>query len=836
MKTAKWICNPTRPRRITGNPWGDRNYNNRSMTLPDEGGIVWFKRGFWIEAGESVSIEAASLGIFDLFVNGSRVGAFEDGNLVFDELKPGWTDYNFRTASYTYDLTPFCKVGENTLTVALSDGWWSGRISFGNYGCRNTAFMAEITISGEDGERIIATGEDWETIFGGHIRSADIYDGERVDATYPAVQSSFGAYDWTAATLYTEADPLVEPLLGPPVREKTHLLRRPISATLWKGAVEDGTVHGKINTIRTKVGDGCEAMTIRAGETLTLDLGQNMVGQPRFTLRADRGVQMTVLCGEMLNDSGDPARGCDGPGGSVYIKNYRTARSRMIYIASGEGIETFTPAHSFFGFRYLEITADGDLALEMVEGRVVGSEMTETSSFSCSDGEVNALYSNILWGMRGNYLSVATDCPQRDERLGWTGDAQVFSGAGAYLANINEFMEKWLRDGRDSQRRDGGFAEVFPRSLEDRPTNSGDAAWADAGVIIPNVLRRMYGTPISKEHYDGMEVYMDFLASLGEDGPRTTYGDWLAYDPTDPRYIAICYYACDSMLMESYSRQLSKETGDYYDGRAEYYAALTAKIKAHFCDLYLGEEGLTQQSQTACLLALKFKMLPEVWVEPTKALLRKRIVDNGYRLSTGFVGTGALMTTLSEYGMDDLCYSLLLQTAEPSWLCSLRAGATTVWERWNSYTRERGFGDVGMNSFNHYAYGAVAEWFFSGMAGIRPDENAPGFERLILAPRPDLRREEDIPAGQRRITSVDAAYDSVRGRIESRWHWEDGKFVWAFTIPDGVMAEIELPLPSGGDRFVLNGIDSTADTLGGKKVGQTARFVLGAGSYLVREC
>ena len=836
MKTAKWICNPARPRRITGNPWGDRNYNNRSMTLPDEGGIVWFRRAFTVMAEETVSIEAASLGIFDLFVNGERVGAYQNGILVYDELKPGWTDYNFRTASYTYDLTPFCKAGENILTVALSDGWWSGRISFGNYGCKNTAFMAEITVGGKDGARTIATDEAWETLFGGHIRSADIYDGEMVEATRPAVNLYPDAYDWTAASLYTEADPLVEPLLGPPVREKPHLLRRPNSATLWKGSVEDGTEFGKINAIRTKVGNDCEAVTLHAGETLTLDLGQNMVGQPRFTLRAVRGARMTVLCGEMLNDSGDPTRGCDGPGGSVYIKNYRTAKSRMVYIASGEGDETFTPAHSFFGFRYLEITADGDLTLEKVEGRVIGSEMRETSTFSCSDGEVNALYSNILWGMRGNYLSVATDCPQRDERLGWTGDAQVFSGAGAYLANINDFMTKWLRDGRDSQRRDGGFAEVFPRSLEDRPTNSGDAAWADAGVIIPAVLRRMYGTPVTKEHYDGMEIYMDFLATLGEDGPRTTYGDWLAYDYTDPRFIAICYYACDSMLMEQYSRQMSAEAGDYYDGRVTYYQNLTAKIKSHFCDLYLSADGLTQQSQTACLLALKFQMLPEEWVEPTKALLREKIVANGYRLSTGFVGTGALMTTLSRYGMDDLCYSLLLQTAEPSWLCSLRAGATTVWERWNSYTHERGFGDVGMNSFNHYAYGAVAEWFFSGMAGIRPDEDAPGFERLILAPRPDLRREEEIPAGQRRITAVSVSYDSIKGKIESAWHWEDGKFVWTFTIPDGVSANVELPLPLGGDAFTLNGIDCTAETLGGKQAGNTAHFSLGAGTYLVREC
>ncbi len=828
MKRAKWICNPNRPRRITGNPWGDRNYNNRSMILPDEGGIVWFKRAFTKSADDTVSIEASSLGIFDLFVNGERVGSFEDGALVYDELKPGWTDYNFRVASYTYDLTPFCQNGENVLTVALSDGWWSGRISFGNYGCKNTAFMAEITLQNSEREETIVTDTSWQTLFGGHIRTADIYDGEMVNATYPPVNQNPNAYAWESATLYTEADPLVEPLLGPPVREKKQLMRRPVSASHWKGTDEDGTRYGRIHQVNTQTGIGCEKVTLQPGETLTLDFGQNMVSMPCFTLQAAKGTCMTVLCGEMLNDSGDTKRGCDGPMGSVYIQNYRTAKSRLVYIASGEGIEQFTPAHSFFGFRYLEITADATLTLDAIEGRVVGSQMTETSSFSCSDSEVNTLYSNILWGMRSNYLSVATDCPQRDERLGWTGDAQIFSGAGSYLANINDFMTKWLRDGRDSQKRDGGFAEVFPRSLEDRPTNSGDAAWADAGVIIPAVLRRMYGTPITKEHYDAIEVYMDFLATLGEDGPRTTYGDWLAYDPTEPRFVAICYYACDAMLMEAYSRQLSQTAGDHYDSRTHYYQKLSAKIKAHFCDIYLGETGLTEQSQTACLLALKFKMLPDEWIEPTKTMLRKKIIENGYRLSTGFVGTGALMTTLSEYGMDDLCYSLLLQTAEPSWLCSVRAGATTVWERWNSYTKERGFGDVGMNSFNHYAYGAVAEWFFTGMAGIRPDEDAPGFERLILAPRPDLRKDEEIPVGQKRITWVSASYDSVKGKIVSEWHYENRKFVWCFTIPEGVTAAVEIPLPSGGGRFTVNGTEY-------KQCGKAAHLSLPAGKYLVRE-
>ncbi len=833
MKQMTYICSPDRPHRVLNRPWTsweDSVFNSRDKQLNDEGGLSWFMKNFELPEDGKALLCAAGLGVFDLFCNGKRVGTVQpDGNVIYDELKPGWTDYHVRTMAYCYDLTPFCHTGINCLTAVVSDGWWSGRISFGWYGQKPTAFAARLTITDHAGKLIeeITTGEDWNSLYGGPIRSAGIWDGEWYDATLPSPAVCPEVYQWKAAVRYPDCFPEISERVGPAIREKIALKRRPFSAVRYLGSEEDGSKFGKIHRLSEMTGEDCEAMTIGAGEHLLLDFGQNMVGLPRLTLCASRGTQITGIVAEMLNDSGDPARGCDGPAGSPYIKNYRSALARLVYTASGEETEIYSPAHTFYGFRYLELTADADWTLISAEGRVVGSELAETSSFECSDQGVNRLYENILWGMRGNYLSVPTDCPQRDERLGWTGDTQIFSGAASYLANIDSFMEKWLGDVRDSQQTDGGYTEVAPRVWEDR---GGDAAWGDAGLIIPDRLYLMYNTPVSKEHYASLEKYMAFLKALGEDGPRPTYGDWLAYEPTDPRYLSLCYYACDAALMEKYSQRLSTSEGDEYALKAAEYHGLHEQIKKRFASLYIDESGLTQQSQTACLLALKFKMLPENLIEPVKMLLRKKIEDNGCRLSTGFVGTGLLLSTLSEYGMDDLCYSLLLQTDEPSWLCSLRAGATTVWERWNSYTVRSGFGDVGMNSFNHYAYGAAAEWFFSGIAGIRPTEEAPGFEKCLLDPRPDLRQQ--LPCGQKRITFVKAAYDSVKGRIESSWHWENGKFVWAFSIPEGVTAIVRMPkLSVNGEvhQFVLEQSDGML-----WQEGSTA-VLSASGHYTVRE-
>ncbi len=832
MRTAKFITHPGYAEQSHENPWQNMKFNSYEKELPCGNGLLTLKREFSPDPSrkvKSVCVRATALGIFDMFVNGVRVGRAEDGGMTADEYKPGWTDYRRRVFEYEYDITSLC--GEDNLFVAeVSRGWWSGRISFGFYGFRPCAFAGELEITYSDGDsEIIASGEGcgWESTVCGPVMTADIWDGEYYDARVPEPSIHPEAHEWSEAVEFDGFEGDIVPLVGPAIRPKHELTRRPVSAVMHSGTVADGSRFGKIKVVSKRTGDGCERTTLHAGEALILDMGQNMVGRPVIFLEAERGTKVSGYFAEMLNDSGDPARGNDGPRGSMYIKNYRSAMSRVVYVAAGTEGELYFPTHAFFGFRYFELRADRDVEILAVLGEVIGSDLCETGEFECDDPEVDQLFSNIQWGMRGNYLSAPTDCPQRDERLGWTGDTQIFCGAASYLADIRGFMHKWLGDARDSQQGfDGAYCDVIPRVFK---TNNGNAAWGDAGLVVPYRLWLMYGdTEIVRAHYDSMEYYMHYLEQYGLEGPNTAYGDWLNYDVTDKRYIAVCYYAYDAALMEKFSRILGKED------KAEYYRSLRERIVAHWREKYVLDGELTVSTQTGYLLALAFDLVDGELRERFIGRLRDAIVKNNYTLSTGFVGTGILAQTLAKVGLDGLCYSLLLQSADPSWLYSVRQGATTVWERWNSYTIARGFGDVGMNSFNHYAYGAVAEWMFSGMCGIMPDEEAPGFGHFILRPTPDLRGAEEIPAGQERIKQARASYDSAAGRIESGWALANGRYVYRFDIPEGASARVELPVGDSTATITLNGLEYTPGELGGCIRDGRAVFELGAGSYTAR--
>ena len=820
MEKALFITNPEVTCGAHPHPWGRRDYNNRAWTLEGAGGISLFRRDFECSGNERVTVDATALGIFELFCNGHRVAADRDAGL-FDELCPGWTDYKKTVFFYSYDITDYCVPGRNVICALVSPGWWSGRISFGWYGFRPTAFAAKLTVGG----RVIYTGTDWKTSKCTQVRFADIWDGELFDSRLPS-PCDVGEDMFIPAALYDFPVPAVVQRKGPPIREKKELQRSPMHTTVYSGSLPDGSEFGKINVVSMYDGEPGE-IKLSKGSSVIFDMGVNMVGVPEIEVCAPSGTRITGIFSEMLNDSGDPSRGCDGPQGSPYIKNYRTAVARMIYISCGRGDECYRPHHTFYGFRYFELSADGDIVIKSVRGRVIGSLMKETSGFSCSDEMVNRFYQNTLWGMRGNYLSVPTDCPQRDERLGWTGDAQIFSGAASYLADISGFMEKWLADARDSQQKDGGFTEVIPRVFGDC---GGDAAWSDAPVIIPDRLFLMYGKKITREHFDACEKYMDFLHRIG--GPRPTYGDWLCYENTDPAFICLCYYAIDALFMAEYARSLAGRgrvrtcerrkndnscpdgvrSADFYSARAAYYDGVWSGLKEKFFRLFIkqenGEQKLGFSSQTACLLALRAGFADKELAVKIKEVLRDNITGAGYRLSTGFVGTGLLLTTLDDAGMEDLCYDLLLQTKEPSWLGCVLAGATTVWERWNSYTLDKGFGDVGMNSFNHYAYGAAVEWLFSGMLGIKPQRLYPGFARFTLSPKPDTRKY--IPDGQERISRASGYLDTLHGRIYSGWEITESSFEWQAEIPKGTCADAVIPALSG--TVYINGEKKDADS------------------------
>ena len=527
-----------------------------------------------------------------------------------------------------------------------------------------------------------------------------------------------------------------------------------------------------------------------------------MVGWPQLTVQGHAGTEVTMRFAEMLNDTGSDEHLNDGPAGSIYTLNYRTAKSILRYVMRGEARgETYHPSATFFGFRYVELTATDDVTIQGLTGQVVGSNLKESAHFSCSNDQINQLYSNIRWSMRGNFLSIPTDCPQRDERLGWTGDTQIFSRAACYTADMRAFYRKWMRDLRHCQRSDGAYPDTAPLG---RYGSYGNAAWADAGIIVPWNVYLMYGdTDILEENYESMQFHMSYLQANNDsewhyNGAGTDYGDWLAYEPVDPRYVSVCYYAHVADLMARISVALGKEE------EPDQYATLAAEIRREFRQRYLDGDQLIQTSQTALLMALHYNMLEtDAQYDQAISSLRQKIQDNGYCLTTGFVGTAILLPTLTEYGMNDLAYDLLLQTDNPSWLYSVRQGATTVWERWDSYKPDYGFNrhEWNMNSFNHYAYGVVAEWMYRDMAGIEPDHEDPGFHHFNLRPQVDDRTS--MPDGQGRIDWVKASVDTPYGAITSQWERsQNGEIRYHFVVPYNTTATFYQPQVDGTTRTV----------------------------------
>jgi len=819
MKKGVFITYPSLGRVTHAYPWQKAGglLAERETELPRENGILTFRRFFSAEKKVlSATLRATALGIFDVSINGERVGK--------EELKPGWTDYRVRVFEFEYDVTSLIR-RENVLTAAVSNGWWSGRISYGFYGYKSPAFCAEVELEYEDGEiEIIASDESFYSCVHGPVMFADIWDGEYYDATQ---QFDINAPAFEKSVIFDGFTGRIVPHVGEPVRVRSFLERKPVSLTVYNGTEAEGSDYGKISVVSETGAENCFPCHIAGSERIILDMGQNIVGRPRICLRAARGTKISIYFAEMLNDSGEAARGCDGAEGSLYIRNYRSALSRAVYIAAGDDTEVYIPRFTFFGFRYIEIKAEGEAELLSVAGEVIGTDMRETGRISTDNAEVNKLIENIFWGARGNYVSVPTDCPQRDERLGWTGDTQVFCGAGAYLMDINGFMRKWLCDMRDAQVGfNGGYCAVIPRIWHNRAC--GHSAWTDASVIVAYRMYRMYGdTELVSEHYDSMEAYMAAIArDRGLDGALATYGDWLAYEPTDKEYISLCYHAQNARMMAELSAAIGKSD------RTEYYEKLLAEIRAVFRERYISECDLTEKSQTAYLLALGFDMVTE---EALRAALteklKNKIEENKYTLSTGFVGTGIICTVLSSLGLDGMAYSLLLQTKNPSWLFSVRGGATTVWERWNSYTPASGFGDAGMNSFNHYAYGAVIEWMFAYMAGIQP---CIGFERFVLCPRPDMRKGAELPAGQKPIMYVSAEYDCRFGTIRSEWERCGGEIIYRFEIPKGTSASAEIFVPYTKDFIEINGEKRSAASLGAKKEYGKWFFELSCGNYIIK--
>jgi alpha-L-rhamnosidase len=464
-------------------------------------------------------------------------------------------------------------------------------------------------------------------------------------------------------------------------------------------------------------------------------------------------------------------------------------------------VEEWTPRFTFHGFRYVEVTGlDKKPSSDLLAALVLHTDMRPTGKFRCSSSLLNRLHRNISWGLRGNFLDVPTDCPQRDERLGWTGDAQVFIGTAAFHYDVREFFRKWLQDLRDGQRADGAYPDIAPDVLgKYGPQQFGNAAWADAGVVCPWEIYRHYGDKeILAENYDAMKRWIGYQRRTSKNliRPRTAYGDWLAIDavtaqnaPVPCDLVGTAYFAHTAGLMAKIAGVLGKKD----DVRK--FRKLHAEVLEAFCHAYVTPDGrVVGHCQTAYLLALAFDLLPAKLRPKAFAHLVDLIEARSCHLTTGFVGTPLLLPVLTRFGRTDLAYKILLQEDYPSWLYTVRNGATTMWERWNSYTKEHGFGDVGMNSFNHYAYGAVGEWMYGVIGGIRL--LAPGNKRILFAPE---------PGGG--LTSASCELDTPQGRAACRWQLRGKTLRGEVEVPPRTKAELRLPgqrtkmLSPGHHRF-----------------------------------
>jgi alpha-L-rhamnosidase len=685
---------------------------------------------------------ATARGVYELYINGNRVGN--------DMLAPGWTDYDKRIQYQTYDVTPLLAEGQNTLGAVLGDGWFAGFVGFDPkhrgalYGPR-PQLLAQLNVEYEDGSReSLATDGSWRCSTG-PILYSDLLVGESYDARREMpgwAEPGFDDSRWYG--------------VGAEEIEATNLVAQP----------DEGI----------RVIEELEAKTVTEPESgrYVFDLERNMVGWVRLKVEGEAGTKVTLRHAEALN-----------PDGTIYTENLRSARQTDTYILKGEGKEVYEPRFTFHGFRYVEVTGyPGEPQPGAITGRVVHSATPPSGSFECSSSLVNKLQENIVWGQRGNFLSVPTDCPQRDERLGWMGDAQIFVRTASFNMDVAAFFEKWMADVEDAQSPEGAFPDVAPllRGSGLIDLRWGAPAWGDAGVIVPWTIFRTYDdTRIVERHYDAMARWMEYLHQANPDLIRknrmgNNYGDWLSPkgDHTPKHLLATAYWAYDAKLMA----EMAGATGRNEDARE--YRNLNERIKAAFQEAFVSPDGRVEgDTQTCYLLALHMELLPEELRSAAAEHLVSTIEREGWHLSTGFTGVGYLCPVLTEAGYTDVAYRLLNNETYPSWGYTIKNGATTIWERWDGWT-ESGFQSPNMNSFNHYSLGSVGEWLYRYVAGI--DLGAPGYSQIVIRP---------CPGGS--LTHARGEYDSVRGRISSSWKIEDDRFVLEALIPPNTTATVHVP-------------------------------------------
>lgn len=705
-------------------------------------------RGSFTAAGKGpvvrARVYATGHGLFQLELNGERVGD--------DEFAPGWTAYESRLRYATYDVTDRVSAGENVIGAWLGDGWWRGYLGWGDkkalYGS-DVGVLVQLEIDYADGSRqTVVSGSDW-VAGSGPIRSADLYNGEDFDARDfdPAWSTTdASAQGWTPVAVRELGDVELVAPDGPPVR-----------------VVETRAVQN--------------VLTSPSGATI-IDFGQNLVGRLRITVSGDAGTTVTLRHAEVLEH------------GELAVEPLRGAKATDTYTLAGAGEETWAPRFTFHGFRYAEVTGwPGEFDPAAVTAEVIHSDMRRTGWFETSDALVDRLHENVVWGMKGNFVDIPTDCPQRDERLGWTGDLQVFAPTAAYLYDSAGFLVSWLKDLAAEQKKYGGTPMVVPAIVTGYtgPT----AGWADAATVVPWTVYQAYGDlGVLETQFDSMVAWVDEVtAAAGADRVWSAgfqFGDWL--DPTAPAHrpeqaqtypeiVATAYFARSSRIVADAAALLGRSA------EARTYGALADEVQRAFVREYVSGSGrLLSDSATAYALALAFDLLDDADQRQRAAdRLAEIVAGNGYKIATGFIGTPIITDALSANGHADVAYRLLLQTEAPSWLYTVEQGATTIWERWDSLLSDGTVNPSGMTSFNHYAFGAVADWMHRVVAGLAAA--APGYRRIRVAPQPPRRG----------LTSASAKLETPYGTAEAGWVLADGQARIFATVPVGVTAEVVLP-------------------------------------------
>ncbi|MCB0584260.1 MAG: glycoside hydrolase family 78 protein, partial [Phaeodactylibacter sp.] len=686
-----------------------------------------------------------SRGLYLAYLNGEKVG-----DQVFT---PGWTSYNERLQYQVYDITGQLKEGPNAIGVILGDGWYRGRIGWvfqrNHYGSE-LALLMQVEVEYADGRReVIASDKDWRAATG-PILESDIYDGEVYDARKEHkgwAAPGFDAKGWQPVKMAEYPKNNIISTVGVPVRKIQEM--QPV-----------------------------RVFTTPKGEQ-AIDFGQNLTGWVRLRLKGPAGHTVKVEHAEVLDKDGN-----------FYTANLRKAKARLEYTLRGGGEEVYEPHFTFMGFRYAKVENwPGELTPESVTAVAIHSDMAKAGSFECSAPLINQLQHNIQWGQKGNFLDVPTDCPQRDERLGWTGDAQAFSRTAAFNYDVAAFFLKWLGDVAADQREDGAIPFVIPQVL--KKTDCASAGWADAATIIPWNLYLAYGDKrFLEQQYESMKGWVGYMAGQAGEGflwdEGFHFGDWLFYRPdddndgrsavTDKYLIAQCFFAHSTDILRKAAAVLGKKEDEAH------YAKLLDNIKAAFLREYMTPNGrLASSTQTAYVLALAFDMLPEDQRRQAAERLAENVRRYGH-ITTGFLGTPHICHVLSEYGFTDLAYDLLFRRKYPSWLYPVTMGATTIWERWDGIKPDGSFQNVGMNSFNHYAYGAIGDWLYRRVAGIAIDPANPGYKHIVIQPEPTDS-----------LSFARAIHECPYGVIESGWGRDGDRLKIEVSIPPNTRATVRLP-------------------------------------------